>query len=156
MTATGVNHVSLPVNDIDEAVEFVEDVFDLDRIPSVNSDAPGVWFRLGDAQLHLTERGSSAPTIHHFALNVDNFAEVYEKVVERDALDGETFGSPLYIFPDGTVQMYFRDPSGNLIEVDWPDATTLPEEIVDRARTREEVLGTDPSNGARTATLFLD
>ncbi len=27
--------------------------------------------------------------------------------------------------PDGAVQLYFRDPSGNLVEVDHPDVTTL-------------------------------
>ena len=25
----------------------------------------------------------------------------------------------------GQVQLYFRDPAGNLIELNWPDATTL-------------------------------
>jgi hypothetical protein len=27
--------------------------------------------------------------------------------------------------PDGTVQLYLRDPGGNLVEVDWPDVRTL-------------------------------
>ena len=34
-------------------------------------------------------------------------------------------------FRRGQVQLYFRDPAGNLIELNWPDAATL-----DRERTR--------------------
>ena len=30
----------------------------------------------------------------------------------------------------GWVQMYIRDPSGNLVEIDWPDVSTLDPEIV--------------------------
>lgn len=154
MSATGFNHVNLSVGDAESAAEFYEDVLGLVRIPSINSTAEGVWFRVGDAQLHLTERGGPAPTVHHFAVNVDDFEAVYEKATERDALDTETFGSALYELPDGAVQMYLRDPSGNLLECDWPDATTLPPDISDRVTTREERFGVAQTGGAADATLF--
>jgi hypothetical protein len=32
--------------------------------------------------------------------------------------------------PDGAVQMYLRDPAGNLVEVNWPDVTTLDREVI--------------------------
>ena len=31
--------------------------------------------------------------------------------------------------PDGAVQMYLRDPAGNLVEVNWPDLTTLDRSV---------------------------
>jgi YD repeat-containing protein len=31
---------------------------------------------------------------------------------------------------DGAVQMYLRDPAGNLVEVNWPDAGTLDRSVV--------------------------
>jgi catechol 2,3-dioxygenase-like lactoylglutathione lyase family enzyme len=155
MAATAINHVNLPVDDLEESVAFYEDVLGLERIPAINSSARGAWFRLGDAQLHLTERGSSAPEIHHLAVTVDDFPALYDELVERDALD-ETFGAPLYEFPDGAVQVYFRDPSGNLLEADWPDVATLPARIRGRVRTRAEVLDAPQTGEAREATLFPD
>lgn len=140
--APAVNHINIPVDDADETIEFLESVLGLEQIPSINSDAPGAWFQLANAQLHLTERGSEGPTYHHFALDVDDFVAVHDRLDERDCLDEETFGAPLYVLGDGAVQMYFRDPSGNLMEVDHPDVNDLPERIRERARTRAETLGT--------------
>jgi hypothetical protein len=39
-------------------------------------------------------------------------------------LDREPWLSDLDELPDGSVQLYVRDPAGNLIEGDWPGATT--------------------------------
>ena len=36
----------------------------------------------------------------------------------------------IYELPDGGIQMYLRDPGGNLIEVDHPDATTVDRNVV--------------------------
>ena len=153
MGAIGFNHVNVSVDDIDAAVAFYEDVLDLERIPSINSTAPGAWFRVGDAQLHLTERGGPGPEVHHFAVTVDDFPAVYDRAVDRDALD-DTFGAALYEFPDGAVQLYLRDPAGNLLECDWPDVTTLPERIRERVTTREERVGVAQTGEAAAATLF--
>ena len=35
---------------------------------------------------------------------------------------------------DGAVQMYLRDPAGNLVEVNWPDASTLDRSVVTTIR----------------------
>jgi lactoylglutathione lyase len=60
----------------------------------------------------------------------------------------------MYELPDGAVQMYVRDPAGNLIEIDWPDAGTLDAEI------RENLIrlsDTVPQTGdALSSTLYLD
>jgi len=59
-----------------------------------------------------------------------------------------------YELPDGSVQMYLRDPAGNLVELDWPDVTTL-----DRPRLPELKRLSDsvPQTGeALHATLLLD
>jgi hypothetical protein len=50
--------------------------------------------------------------------------------------------------------MYLRDPAGNLVEVDWPDARTLD------ARIREDLIPLSSTvhqtGDALRATLFLD
>jgi hypothetical protein len=60
----------------------------------------------------------------------------------------------MYELPDGSVQMYLRDPANNLIEIDWPDASTLD------PRIREELIplsATVPQTAeALSATLYLD
>jgi hypothetical protein len=52
------------------------------------------------------------------------------------------------------VQMYLRDPAGNLVEVNWPDARTLD------ARIREALIPLSATihqtEDALRATLYLD
>ncbi|MCA1729793.1 MAG: VOC family protein, partial [Actinobacteria bacterium] len=38
--------------------------------------------------------------------------------------------SNIYELPDGTVQLYLRDPAGNMVEVNWPDVSTLDRSVV--------------------------
>jgi lactoylglutathione lyase len=45
-------------------------------------------------------------------------------------LDHETFGNAMYELPDGSMQMYVRDPAHNLIELDYPDAAAIPRDEV--------------------------
>jgi hypothetical protein len=49
------------------------------------------------------------------------------------------------------VQMYLRDPSGNMVEVNWPDASTL-----DRSVVTEEIhkIKAETAESAK-ATLYL-
>ncbi len=49
--------------------------------------------------------------------------------------------------------MYLRDPAGNLVEVDWPDVTTLDRSVVtDIRKLDDDVPQTGESHGA---TLYL-
>jgi hypothetical protein len=32
--------------------------------------------------------------------------------------------------PDGAVQLYVRDPVGNMVEVNWPDVSTLDRSVI--------------------------
>jgi len=43
-------------------------------------------------------------------------------------MSGE-WGAELVELPSGQVQLYFHDPAGNLIELNWPDA-----DQIDRSR----------------------
>ena len=60
----------------------------------------------------------------------------------------------MYELPDGSVQMYIRDPAGNLIELDWPDVSTLDRSVfADLKRLDDSV----PQTGdALRATLYLE
>jgi catechol 2,3-dioxygenase-like lactoylglutathione lyase family enzyme len=131
MKATGINHVSIPCRDLDESERFYREVFGLERIPSPDFRRPVRWLALGEHQLHLMQTPDQQPLPgQHFGFDVDDFETVYLRLRERGALDDETHVHPLWELPDGAVQMYARDPAGNLIEINWPDVLTLDRDVV--------------------------
>jgi YD repeat-containing protein len=154
MRATGFNHVSIHADDLARSVRFYEDVFGLERIPTYNFAFPVQYFRLGDLQLHIFERDAPAPAFHHIGINVDDFEQAYERAKELGILERESFFEDLYELPDGSVQMYIRDPAGNLVEIDWPDVSTLDRSRLPELKRLDESV---PQTGdALRATLYLD
>lgn len=124
----------------------------MERIPAPKFQQEIVWLRLGDQQLHLFRRAGEAPRYHHLGIDVDDFEDVYRRAKERGLLDGEAFQGAIRSHPAGWVQMYLRDPAGNLVEVDWPDVSTLAPEIAAEIPCLEDEI---PQLGdARTATLY--
>jgi catechol 2,3-dioxygenase-like lactoylglutathione lyase family enzyme len=154
MPARNLNHVSIVAKNLEESVRFYEEVFGLERIPTPNFGHPVQWLRVGDLQLHIFERPEEARRYAHFALSVDDLVSVYEKARARGCLDGNTFTHYLVQLPNGNVQLYVRDPAGNLIEVDWPSIETLPPELqAECVRLADR----HPQNDRnRQATLFLE
>lgn len=151
MRATRLNHVSISATDLEASTRFYEDVFGMERIPSPRFQTPVQWLRVGDLQLHLFLDERPAPQLHHVGFTVDDFDAAYDAVKGRT--DGP-FGLRLVELPSGQVQLYFRDPAGNLIELNWPDVGTLdrsryPElrRLADEVEQPEESL---------TAVLYLD
>jgi lactoylglutathione lyase len=117
MRARGFTHVSISATDLDESVRFYTDFFGMEEVPSPDFSGPVRWLRVGNLQLHLFLDRSPAPARHHFALDVDDFEAAYRKAEELG-------------IRDGGVQMYLRDPAGNLVEVNWPDVQTLDRDII--------------------------
>lgn len=153
MRATGFNHVSIHARDLEESVRFYTEVLGLERIPTYNFAFPVQYLRCGDLQLHIFERDTAAPEFHHIGLNVDDFEAVYLRAKELGILDTSSFFSHIYELPDGAVQMYLRDPAGNLVEIDWPDVTTLDRTVVTDIRKLDDDV---PQTGdALRATLYL-
>ena len=87
------------------------------------------WLRVGDLQLHLFLDQDPAPARHHFALDVDDFEAAYRKAEELGVRDGGHY-STVRELPDGAVRDALRDPAGNLVEINWPDAATLDREVI--------------------------
>src|SRR5689334_22023572 len=114
---------------MEASIRFYEDLFAAERLPTPNFGFPVQWLQVGDQQLHLFQQdGAGPPRYHHLAFDVDDFDAVYRAAKERGLLDSDTHGSPIREHPSGWVQMYVRDPAGNLLEIDWPDAASLEDE----------------------------
>ena len=129
MRATRINHVSIAARDLEESTRFYESVFSMERIATPTFESPVQWLRVGDMQLHLFLYDGPAPGRHHLGITIDDFDAAYDAVKEHVS---DTWGWQLVELPSRQVQLYFRDPSDNLIELNWPDADTL-----DRSRYPE-------------------
>ncbi len=155
MRATALNHVSIPCLDIEESRRFYQELFAMEDLPAPNFGMAVRWLRLGGLQLHLFQVAELPPHgYQHFGIEVDDFEECYRRIVERDAFEHGTRFRYLWELPGGAVQLYFRDPSGNLVEVDWPDVSTLDRAVFgDDLKLLADDLPQSPEN--LRATLFL-
>jgi lactoylglutathione lyase len=154
VNAKRINHVSIPCRDLDESERFYREVFGLERIPAPDFRRPVRWLRLGEHQLHLMATPEDEPLAgQHFGFDVDDFEAAYVKLRELGAIDDETHTHPIWELPDGSVQMYARDPAGNLIEIDWPDVTTLDRGVVGEIPRRADDV--PQSAEALTAKLYM-
>jgi catechol 2,3-dioxygenase-like lactoylglutathione lyase family enzyme len=153
MRATRFTHVSIHAYDLEESTRFYVDVLGMRRVPSPDFAMPVEWLQLGDQQLHLFLSEDPAPSHHHIGLEVDDFEAAYRVASEHGLFDGDAFGAEVRELVDGVVQMYLRDPAGNLVEVNWPDVSTLDRSVVtDIVRIEDE---RPQSAEARRASLYL-
>jgi len=113
--------------------------------------APGVVLakgRVEEARARLEQAG------RRFQENPD--LEVnggYRRAEDEDLLERETFPNPIYELPNGNVQMWLRDASNNLVEVDYADARDLAPDIV--AAMKRWADEHEQSEWNRRATLFM-
>jgi catechol 2,3-dioxygenase-like lactoylglutathione lyase family enzyme len=154
MRALGFNHLSIGSKDMEATAQFYETVLGMERIPSYNFGFKTIYLRCGDLQLHVFELQDTIPKFQHFALDVDDFHAVYEAAKQRGALDMVTFRNAVNELPDGCVQMYLRDPSGNLVEIDWPDVNTLDRSKIPELKKLEAFAS--QTGDALKASLYLD
>ena len=117
----GYSHVAIAVDDLAAAKDFYGGIFGFEQLPRPDFGFPGMWFALGDLQLHLVET-DELPTpgkgFPHYALYVPT--ERYEETVQALRSAGVRFlGEPTSRHdPDMTVwQAFVTDPAGNAIEL---------------------------------------
>jgi catechol 2,3-dioxygenase-like lactoylglutathione lyase family enzyme len=154
MRALGFNHLSVGSRSMEESVRFYEQVFGMERIPTYNFGFKTQYLRCGDLQLHVFELEDHVPVYQHFAIDVDDFHAVYDAAKKLGALDMKTFRNAVNELPDGSVQMYLRDPGGNLVEIDWPDVSTLDRSRIPELRKLSEFAAQEGS--ALSASLYFD
>lgn len=151
MRATRINHVSIAARDLEESTQFYESVFAMERIPTPTFESPVQWLRVGDMQLHLFLFQGDAPPRHHLGITIDDFDAAYAAV---KAYTSDTWGWQLVELPSRQVQLYFRDPAENLIELNWADADTLDRRRYPELRKLAEHIPQGPE--PERAVLYLE
>jgi catechol 2,3-dioxygenase-like lactoylglutathione lyase family enzyme len=129
-----INHVSVNARDLQESVDFYIDLLGAEPIATPNFGLPVQWLALGRTQLHLFERDIQPTSHHHLGITVDDLEPVYRAAERRDAFDRAAFRNHLVELPGDVVQVYVRDPAGNLVEIDHYGVDRLSPDL--RARLR--------------------
>ena len=129
-----INHVSVNARDLQASVDFYVELLGAEPVPTPNFGVPVQWLALDRTQLHVFERDLQPTSHHHFAVTVDDLEPVYRAAERHGAFDRQSFGNHLIELPGDIVQLYLRDPAGNLLEIDQKGADRLPEDM--RARLK--------------------
>src|SRR5437764_1377218 len=129
-----INHVSVNALDLRRSTDFYAELLGAKPIATPNFGIPVQWLALGRTQLHLFERDLGPTSHHHFGVTVDDLEPVYRAAERHGAFDHQSFRNHLVELPGDVVQLYLRDPTGNLIEIDHHGAGRLPEDL--RAQVR--------------------
>lgn len=124
-----INHVSINAVNLEESVQFYIDVLGVERIATPNFGFPVQWLALGRTQLHLFERDMQPTSHHHFGVTVDDLEPAYRAAERWNAFDFAAFGNNLVELPGDVVQLYLRDPAGNLVEIDHAGVERLPDDL---------------------------
>ena len=130
MGANGFTHVSVHARDLEESARFYKEMFGMEEVSAPDFPFPVRWLRVGNLQLHLFQSDAPAPRAHHFGLDVDDFEAVYRKAEELGVQYEDGYYANVYELPDGAAQLYVRDPAGNMVEINCPDAGTLDRSVV--------------------------
>ena len=112
-----LQHINLMVRDLAAATEFYVDGLGLEPLPTPDLGFPAQFVRVNeDQEIHINELVDVTPERAHFCLRVSDFAATFQAMRERAAIDTATWGKARRL-PSGVMQLFVRDPSGNLIEL---------------------------------------
>jgi len=112
-----IHHVNVLVDQLEPAIRFYRDVLGLEPIATPEQGFPSQFFRFNDdQQLHMNEVEDQRPFRAHFCVVAPDFMAVFRRSQAAGAIDVRPWGR-IRRLPSGAMQMFVRDPSGNLIEV---------------------------------------
>ncbi|MGB0561202.1 MAG: VOC family protein [Spirulinaceae cyanobacterium] len=117
MQITGYLHTAILVADLERARQFYGGVLGLTEVERTLK-FPGVWYQLGDYQIHLMVQEQYQPTLSaehkwgrnaHIALNVDDIETAKAELVAA--------GAEIRLSSSGRKALFVRDPDGNVLEL---------------------------------------
>ncbi|MFT3989015.1 VOC family protein [Aestuariivirga sp.] len=125
-----IHHVSVPVRDLLAASQFYEGVLGFQRLPRPSFPVAGLWYKVGDRQIHLVVHPGAnfrngKPVDNddvHFALNTADFEGAYAHLKLNGYSEDLPGGHPKRLIlkrtgAAGFAQVFFMDPDFNIIEI---------------------------------------
>ena len=134
MRTSGINHVSIHANDLDESVRFYVELLEADLLDTPNFGVPVQWLGLGDTQLHVFVRDAEPPEPPPLRDHGRRSRAGLPARRGARRVRPRSHGNHIIELPGDVAQTYVRDPAGNLMEIDTPGASRLPEAL--RAQMR--------------------
>lgn len=129
---TSIHHVNIMVDDLAAATEFYRDVIGLEPAVAPDLGFPAQFFNFASGQqLHVNQLDDVRPRRAHYCLSVDDFAAVVARAEAAGAIDIDTWGRASRI-GTGVIQLFVRDPAGNLIELNSQPGERFDDEFYER------------------------
>lgn len=115
--AIKINHVTLIVDNLEKAAAFYQNELGLEPLAAFKFDYPVMFFKFNDEQqLHLSEWEDTPSFRGHICVQVDDFNKIFFRMKELQLIDITPWGKVRKL-PDGAMQLFLRDPAGNLVEI---------------------------------------
>ena len=129
-----INHVTLIVDQLETAAAWYEEELGLEPVAAFVFDYPTAFFKFPNGQqLHLSEWEDAQSFRGHLCLTISNWSEMFYRMKAKGLIDLEPWGHVRELHA-GVMQMFVRDPSGNLIEF-----VSRPDEVIDPAIFEDEL-----------------
>lgn len=110
-------HVAVLVSDLEQAEHFYGNILGLSKVERILK-YPGVWYQVGDFQVHLIVDSSLQPKLQnpekwgrnpHLALSVADLDAAKSQLLEQ--------GCSIQMSASGRAALFTQDPDGNIIEI---------------------------------------
>jgi len=134
-----LHHINVNVDNLEAAVAFYRDIIGLPLDGTPDQKFRSQFFRIGpNQQIHMNEIKDVHQYRGHFCLVVPRFEDVFRRAKAAGVIDLTVWGRVRQL-PHGVMQMFLRDPSGNLVEIASPkgvdiDPAVLMDELVEPRR----------------------
>ena len=112
-----LQHVNVSVTDLARSTAFYRDVLGLPLDATPDQGFESQFFRIGSrAQIHMNVIEDVHAFRSHFCIEMVDFMGVFHRARAAGAVDVRPWGRVRRL-PSGKMQMFVRDPDGNLVEV---------------------------------------
>ncbi len=110
-------HTAIFVSDLEKAEQFYGTVLGLEKVDR-SLKYPGVWYQIGDYQIHLMVHPNFSFTLSnpekwgrnpHFSLGTDNLSDIIARLQSR--------GYPVQMSQSGRAACFTKDFDGNVVEI---------------------------------------
>jgi catechol 2,3-dioxygenase-like lactoylglutathione lyase family enzyme len=132
------HHFSFTVSDLERSKAFYGDLLGLEEVERPDFGIPGVWYGVGETQIHLigkpegVDTGSPSPKLTPIANHSAFQIEDYDAAVDRLRETGAEFIE----LSREVGQIFVRDPDGNIIELIQAGGRLgpLPKDVMDKLK----------------------